>query len=371
MATPSLSPADCVAVDRSDMAALIAAWPEQVRAQRAALDADPWPAMPAPSLLALGGMGGSAIAGDLVFGLAQDRLPFPALVVRDYRWPAAVRGDALAVLSSYSGATEETLALLHEAETRGLKRVGLTTGGALAARLTDANAPWRGLPAGLPPRAALGYSVVSLARLLEALGDPGEGEAAWQEALAVLDDGNARYAPAAPEASNPAKALARALVGRAVLVYGAAGRSAAVARRWKGQVNENAKMPAFDGALPEMNHNEIVGWQALPDLHARWAAVFLADASDAPRIARRRAITSAILAEEGIEPHTAESRGESPLARVLSLVQLGDWVSFYLAVLAGVDPTPIVKIDRLKRELGAADAAAPAPAPTDTGRTPR
>jgi glucose/mannose-6-phosphate isomerase len=296
-------------------------------------------------------MGGSAIAGDLVFGLAQDRLPFPTLVVRDYRWPRAVGPDALAVLSSYSGATEETLALLAEAEARGVPRVGLTTGGALAARLTAAKAPWRGLPAGLPPRAALGYSVVSLARLLEALGDPGEGEASWQEALAVLDDGNARCAPAAPEETNPAKALARALVGRAVLVYGAAGRTAAVARRMKGQINENAKTPAFDSLLPEMNHNEIVGWQSLADLHARFAAVFLADASDSPRIVKRREVTATILSEEGVETHVVDAVGQSPLARLLSLVQFGDWVSYYLAVLSGVDPTPIVKIDRLKRAL--------------------
>jgi glucose/mannose-6-phosphate isomerase len=286
------------------------------------------------------------------------------MVVRDYRWPAAVRPGALAVLSSYSGATEETLALLDQAEARGVDMVGLTTGGPLGARLSARNAPWRGLPAGLPPRAALGYSVVSLSRLLEALGDPGEGDEAWREAEGVLDAGNAALAPAAPEAGNPAKALARAVVGRALLVHGAFGVTAVVARRWKGQVNENAKTPAFEAALPEMNHNEIVGWQALPDLHARCAAVFLADPGDAPRVARRREVTAEILAEEGLATHVVEARGTSPLARALSLVQFGDWVSFYLAVLAGVDPTPIAKIDRLKRALAAAPSA-------DPGRTPR
>jgi glucose/mannose-6-phosphate isomerase len=364
MTNVTLSEADCGAVDASGMAGLIAAWPVQIKEQRAALDRSPWPRMEPPSLLALGGMGGSAIAGDLVFALAAGRLPYPTLVVRDYHWPFAVRKGALAVLSSYSGATEETLALLEEAERRGVTRVGLTTGGALAERLTAAKAAWRGLPAGLPPRAALGYSVVSLARLLEALGDPGEGDGAWQEALAVLEDGNRRLAPASPEAGNPAKALARALVGRAVLVHGAFGVASAIARRWKGQVNENAKSPAFEAALPEMNHNEIVGWQALRELHPRWAAVFLADPGDAPRVAQRRTVTAEILEEEGVATHVAHARGTSPLARALSLVQLGDWVSFYLAVLAGVDPTPIAKIDRLKRALAAAPSA-------DPGRTPR
>ena len=371
MPIASLTEADCRAVDRGDMAGLIAAWPAQVRAQRERLDREPWPRLAAPSLLALGGMGGSAIAGDLVFALAAGRLAWPTLVVRAYGWPAAVRPGALAVLSSYSGGTEETLALLDEAERRGVSVVGLTTGGALGERLTAAKAPWRGLPAGLPPRAALGYSVVSLARLLEATGDPGEGEAAWNEALAVLEDGNARLAPGVPEDANPAKALARNLIGRAVVVYGAAGGMAAIARRWKGQINENAKSPAFDAALPEMNHNEIVGWQALSDLHPRWAAVFLADDSDGPRIARRRDVTAGILEEEGVATHVVGPRGASALARMLSLVQLGDWVSYYLAVLAGVDPTPIVKIDRLKRELGAASGAAAKPAPSNPEGTPR
>lgn len=351
MTHASLTEEDCRAIDRSGMAALIASWPEQVRTQLAKLDAEPWPRRDAPSLLALGGMGGSAIAGDLVFALAAPRLPFPTIVVRDYRWPAAVRPGALCALSSYSGSTEETLALLGEAEARGVDTVGLTTGGPLGARLSARNAAWRGLPAGLPPRAALGYSVVSLSRLLEALGDEGEGDGAWREALTVLEEGTEALGPAAPEAGNPAKALARAVVGRAVLVHGAYGVTAAIARRWKGQVNENAKTPAFEAALPEMNHNEIVGWEALKGVHVHCAAVFLADDGDLPEVVRRREVTAEILEEEGVATQVVRSRGTSPLARALSLVQLGDWTSYYLAVLAGVDPTPIAKIDRLKKAL--------------------
>lgn len=351
MTHASLTEDDCRAIDRSGMAGLIASWPEQLTSQLARLDAEPWPRRAAPTLLALGGMGGSAIAGDLVFALAAPRLGFPTIVVRDYRWPAAVKPGALAVLSSYSGGTEETLALLDEAEQRGVDLVGMTTGGALGARLSARNAAWRGLPAGLPPRAALGYSVVSLSRLLEALGDPGEGEGAWREAISVLSEGSRTLGPAAPEAGNPAKALARAVVGRAVLVHGAFGVTAAIARRWKGQVNENAKMPAFEAALPEMNHNEIVGWEALPDLNERCAAVFLSDDGDAPEVRARREVTREILDEAGVATHEVKGRGASPLARALSLVQLGDWTSYYLAMLAGVDPTPIAKIDRLKRAM--------------------
>jgi len=232
----------------------------------------------------------------------------------------------------------------------------VTTGGPLAERLAATRSPWKALPAGLPPRAAVGYSVVSLARLLEALGDPGEGEPAWEEALAVLEHGNDLYSPARPEADNPAKALARSAVGRAVCVYGAAGWPAAVARRVKGQINENAKTPAFELSLPEMNHNEIVGFGALSDLHPRLLAAFVLDRADAPRLAHRIDATRRLLEDEGVATLGLAPRGESALARLLSLVQLGDWWSYYLGVLAGVDPTPIVKIDRLKRALKERDS---------------
>lgn len=353
MRNPTLSEADVRAHDRAGMAGLIAAWPEQVRTQRAALAERPWPARPAPNLLAVGGMGGSAIAADLVFALTAPRLPFPTLVCRDYAWPAALGPDGLAVLSSYSGNTEETLALEAQARARGVPRVAITTGGALAARCDADGTPWRGLPAGLPPRAALGYSVVSLSLLLEALGDPGAGAAAWEESVRTLEELGQRCAPDRAEADNPAKSLARVLVGRAACIYGGAGVPAAAARRWKGQFHENAKTLAFDAVLPEMNHNEIVGWQALADLHPRFAVVLLRDVDESPALAARMAVTRAILADEGVDVHEVRGEGASPLARMLSLVALGDWVSLYLAVLAGVDPTPIHKIDRLKAALAA------------------
>ncbi len=355
----TLSEADVAARDAGGMAALIAAWPAQIAGQRAALAASPWPAQPAPRLLAVGGMGGSAIAADLVFALAADRLPFPTLVCRDYAWPAAVRPGALAVLSSYSGNTEETLALYDEARARGVARLAITTGGELARRCKADGVPWRVVPAGLPPRAALGYSVVSLSLVLESLGAPGWGDAAWAEAHRVAIELGTRCAPDRPEAENAAKQLARAVVGRAVCIYGGAGLAAPIARRWKGQLHENAKTLAFDAVLPEMNHNEIVGWEALADLHPRFAVILLRDRAESGALARRMAVTRAILEDEGVGVHEAWSVGTSPLARMISLLVLGDWMSLYLAVLAGVDPTPIVKIDRLKAALASAGDGEP------------
>lgn len=370
MLPATLSDEDVRQHDRSGMAALIASWPKQIRQQRAELALRGWPKdLGTPKIFAVGGMGGSAIASDLVCALAADRLPFPALTVRDYRWPASIGRDALVLLSSYSGNTEETLALYAEAGARGARRLALATGGELARLGAADGVPRVSLPPGLPPRAALGYSVVSLSILLEALGDPGEGEAAWAESLALLEEMSHALAPDRPEEENPAKALARALTGRALCLYAAAGFPAVVARRWKGQVNENAKTPAFDQALPEMNHNEIVGWQALAGLHPRFAAVFLTDAEASPRLARRIVATRALLEEEGVATHEVRSRGRSRLARLLSLVVLGDWVSLYLAVLAGVDPTPIAKIDRLKAALSG--PGTPGDAPSHGGGIPR
>jgi glucose/mannose-6-phosphate isomerase len=296
-------------------------------------------------------MGGSAMAAELLKALVEPRLPQPFLVVRDYRLPASVGPDARLLLSSYSGNTEETLALCDEAQARGVPLAGVASGGELARRLEAMKAPWRALPAGLPPRAALGYSFVSLALFLEALGDEGEGEAAWNEALDVLEATNRRSSPNVPESENPAKLLARSLAGKAVCVYAGTGLPAAAARRWKGQINENAKSLAFEQALPEMNHIEIVGWQALADLHPRFAAVLLRDEGEHPRVSRRMEITRELVSAEGAETHVVRSTGSSPLARLLSLVHFGDWVSLYLAILGGQDPTPIAKIDRLKESL--------------------
>jgi glucose/mannose-6-phosphate isomerase len=352
MTRPSLAEADVRAADPSGMAAHVAEWPEQIRRQREALRRNPWPTdLARPSLFAVGGMGGSAMAAELLRSLVEPRLPYPFLVVRDYRLPACVSNGARLVLSSYSGGTEETLALHDEAKRRGVACAGIASGGELARRLEAENSPWRALPAGLPPRAALGYSFVSLALFLEALGDEGEGEDAWSETLDALESVNRRASPAVPESDNPAKLLARSLAGKAVCVYAGAGLPAAAARRWKGQINENAKSLAFEQALPEMNHIEIVGWQALRELHPRFAAVFLRDEGEHPRVSRRMEITRELVSAEGAETHVVRSTGTSPLARLLSLVHLGDWMSLYLAVLAGEDPTPIAKIDRLKSAL--------------------
>ncbi len=338
--------------DRFEMAGRISAIPENVDAALAALAAGPW-RVPAsePSLLAVGAMGGSAMAADLCAGLWFDRLPRPMLVVREYRWPACVDRGALALLCSYSGGTEETLALYEDAGRRGIPRVAMTTGGALAAACARDGVHAARLPGGSPPRAALFTAWVPLTGLLASLGWIDPPEPAWREAAAVMRAQHARIGPQVPEALNPCKQMARALVGRLLFVYAASERVGPVATRFRNQLNENAKLLSHSALVPELNHNEIVGWENPGAAQAPIAALFLHDPEDAPEVRTRLTLTAEYVARQGGAVHELRGEGDGRLARAASLVQYGDWLSFYLALLNGVDPTPIASIDAFKARL--------------------
>ena len=167
----------------------------------------------------------------------------------------------------------------------------------------------------------------------------------------MLRSGHDAFGVAAGEEDgNEAKALGRRLHGRLAVIYGA-GVTAPVARRWKTQINENAKAPAFWAELPELDHNELEGWAGLPHVTAATEVVLLEDESGAERLRRRAGLTAAELTARGAAVTRVHTRGASALARVFSLVQLGDYVSFYLAMLYGVDPTPVDAIQAFKRRL--------------------
>lgn len=338
--------------DPGGMAALVDALPEHVEQALARSDASPW-RLPVsdPDLVAVGGMGGSAIAAELTGALHRDTLPRPWLVVRDYRWPACVGTRSLAVLSSNSGNTEETLALEARTRERGVPAVALTSGGELAARAAARGLHVQSVPSGMPPRAALFHAWVPLTRLVSALGwapDPGPS---WREAAAVLREARESLGTASPETANGAKRLARACAGRLVFLYSAAGPVEAVALRWRQQLNENAKLPAHSAAVPELNHNEIVGWQSAGALQRGISVVVLRDREDPAEATLRLDLTSEYAARQGAAVHELRSSGESRLARLASLVQFGDYFSYYLALLGGVDPVDITSIDEFKRRL--------------------
>ena len=349
--SPSLEP-PFGASDPRGMAALVDAIPDHIDQALARTDATPWaPPVREPSLVAVGGMGGSAIAADLTAGAIADTCPAPWLVVRDYRWPACVRRGALAVLSSNSGNTEETLALEREARARGVAVVGMSSGGELGKRLAAAGDHCQALPSGMPPRAALFHAWVPMTRLPAALGwgdDTGPG---WREAATLARARRAALGTAVPEAANEVKQLARALGGRQVFVYAANGPLGAVALRWRQQLNENAKLLGHSATVPELNHNEIVGWQPAGPMHRNASVVVLRDREDPAESKTRLDLTAEYAARQGAAVHTIRAMGESRVARLASLVQYGDYLSLYLALLGGVDPTDITSIDEFKRRL--------------------
>jgi glucose/mannose-6-phosphate isomerase len=301
----------------------------------------------APGGLVVAGMGGSAIGGALALAALGDRASRPIHVLRDYALPASVTPDTTVLCSSYSGETEETLAVFDAAGALGARRIVCTTGGRLAEEARAGGVPVIPLPGGFQPRAAVGYALVVA---LEVAALAGVGESLRSEidvAAAHAEQQVAAWGPDAPEESL-AKSLARSLHGTTPQIAGA-GLTAPIAYRWKTQINENAKAPAFASELPELDHNEIVGWSGAEV--GRFSAIFLDDRDLHPRVRRRIELTEEIVAETAAFTQRIESVGENRTERVVSLVLLGDLVSLYLGLLRGQDPASIVAIDRLKAAL--------------------
>ncbi|MBI3978900.1 MAG: bifunctional phosphoglucose/phosphomannose isomerase [Chloroflexi bacterium] len=303
----------------------------------------------AASQIVVLGMGGSAIGGDLVGGLIADSCPRPYRVVREYDLPASADDQTLVVASSYSGNTEETLTAARQSLARGAMVLGITTGGELARLLADAGAPVFRYQFVSQPRAALGYGMMPLLAFLQQLGLTRRWDADLEAGLAAMERLAAEIGVDVPLDRNPAKQLASRLHGRFAVVYGA-GVLAAVARRWKGQINENAKAWAFFEALPEINHNAVVGYSFPSELADRVFVVLLAG-EDPPRIRRRQEVTSDLLSRAGIPHQIISAPGAGQLPQLLTAVSFGDYVSYYLAALNGVDPTPVAAIDYLKAQL--------------------
>jgi len=304
----------------------------------------------------IAGMGGSAIGASLVAALVEDTCPIPLVVVRDYALPAFARGPRTLVIgSSYSGETEETLEAFETARRRGCALAAIATGGRLAAQALEWEAPlFRFEPVG-QPRAALGYSFSILLGLLHRLGLIPDMRGAIEEAAARLQEDAAQMAPEVPVVHNPAKRMAGQLIGRIPILFGA-GPMAEVARRWKTQINENAKAVAIFEALPEADHNTIVGTEFPPELLPHLMALFLTAPSDHPRNALRARITREVFMRQGVNTDLFVGRGESRIAQAFSLILLGDFISVYLALAYAIDPSPVRVIAELKARLAAGGA---------------
>jgi glucose/mannose-6-phosphate isomerase len=353
-----LGPGRVQEIDTAGMFAEVAGLPRQLRegyesARRRLAGAffGTFPAIPPaePTAVVVCGMGGSAIGADLVLACLPE-LAVPAAVVRGYALPEWVSPETLVIAVSYSGQTEESLACAAQARERGCAPVCVSSGGNLAAFAEAEGLPLVVVPGGGQPRAAVGSLSMPLLATLEASGLCHEHAGDVAAAAAQLEADLAMLRPECPDEDNPAKSLARRLENRLAVVYGA-GPTGPVARRWKGQINENAKAPAFFNELPELDHNELMGWTSLPHVTASTVALFLHDESDEERLTRRAELTAREYEALGVATELVAARGESRIARLFSLVQLGDYVSCYLALLYGVDPTPVDAIQAFKANL--------------------
>ena len=307
------------------------------------------------SAIVLAGLGGSAIGGDFLRVTYEQYLPCPMSVVRDYMLPAYVGPSTLVIASSNSGNTEETLSAFDQARKAGATILAFTTGGELAKRARSAGVPLVTFPGGLQPRAAVGYAFIPLIVAAVRLGLlSGSLSADIDEAVEVLRAVRNDCNDGVPPADNQAKRLARSWLNKIPVIYGSAGERGVVAYRWKTQINENAKAYAIANQFPELNHNETVGWsgsRGQRQVEKALAVVILRDDRESGRILTRVELTKQIIAERAASIDEVWSRGNSALARMLSLVYLGDFASCYLAFEYGEDPTPVKVIDWLKGEL--------------------
>jgi len=329
--------------------------PEQLAAAHeaaGALDSRVFPPADGIDNIVVLGMGGSGISGDVLVATAGECLPIPITVVKQYGVPRSIGPRTLAFAMSYSGGTEETLSMTAAALDAGAKVVGVCTDGALAALIAERGAVHVPCPRGYMPRAALGALVAPMFVTLFRMGLLPEAHAwlvAAQEQLARRRDA-CRVDVDGPK--NPARELARKIDRTIPLIYGGGPIGGVAAMRWKADVNENAKAPAFHNTYPELDHNEICGWGQHGDVTRQLVTlVELRHGFEHPQVERRFAITREIIVEAVHDVLTVEGQGEGPLAQLLDLMYVGDWTSCYLALQNDVDPGPIDAIMQLKSAL--------------------
>lgn len=338
-------------VDRAGMLQRILELPQQVRdawslAQRTRLPSSHAGA----ANIVICGMGGSAIGGDLTRSLVEGEARIPIRVIRGYELPGFVGENSLVILSSFSGTTEETLACCEHALRVNARVLAVTTGGSLASRAHQAGFPLVQFQYPGQPREAIAYSTLLMLGVLTSLGYVPDRTTEIEAAGTLLEAMAQELGPDTPADRNPAKRLAQRLFGRIGVIYGG-GIMAEVARRWKGQLNENAKNWAFFEQLPELNHNAVLGYQFPMNLSERLLVVILSSSLNHRRIITREAITAELLGRWGVRAERVEARGSGRLEHVLTATYFGDFVSYYLALINEIDPSDIEIIDYLKQRL--------------------
>jgi glucose/mannose-6-phosphate isomerase len=344
----ALSRAEIAKVDSTNQLGDVLALPEHLRDALWRVESAIMQDWDTSAGLVVAGMGGSAIGGALARAALGDHASRPIFVTRAYGLPPWTTPDTMVLCASYSGNTEETLACYESAGALGARRMVVTTGGQLAEMARAEGVPVIPLPGGFQARAAVAYMTVAALEVAALCGAGPRLTSEIDVAASHTEQLVSEWGPDAAEDSL-AKQLARTLLGTTPVIAGA-GLTTPIAYRWKTQINENAKQPCFYNELPELDHNELVGWEGAPEV-GRFSAVFLDDSDAHPRVKARMELTERMIAGNAASSVRLETRGQTSIERVISLVLLGDLVSIYLAALRGVDPGPVPVLQELKEAL--------------------
>ena len=296
------------------------------------------------------GLGGSAIGGDLLRSVLWYEIKIPILVNRNYSLPSSADSNTLAIFSSYSGNTEETLTAYEEAKIRGCRIICISSGGKLSLLAENDNNYLIKIPKGYQPRCAIAYSFFPLLILLSKLGLIGDKTDIIRKIINRVRNRSEIYTSQDENINSPLK-MAGHILGKIPIIYSSCDVLDIVNLRWKDQFNENAKMLAFGNVFPELNHNEIVGWQENPETLKKLAIISMKDIDDLPPIQKRMKITMEMISPLAGLFIEVDGEGSTKLERIFDLIYLGDWVSYYLAVLNKIDPTPVEKINYLKNKM--------------------
>ncbi len=305
---------------------------------------------PKPKTIITAGMGGSAIGGELLKDWARDRIAVPIEVCREYSLPAYADKNTLVFVVSYSGETEESLSVFLDAVKRKCMTICISSHGTLQEFAEKLNAPHVRVPAGMAPRATLPYLFMPMLVLLDKIGLVSDVDREVSETVKTLRQVSQADQPGKPQTNNFAKTLASNVCGTVPVIYGF-GFYRAVAQRLKTQFNENSKVPAKWEFFPELNHNEIVGWEAVKELAECFSVILIRDVDEPEPIRQRIEATKGIIRKQLVKTYEVKAQGKSPLARMVSVICIGDFTSVYLAVLREIDPTPVRTISLLKEKI--------------------
>ncbi len=303
-----------------------------------------------PNKILIAGMGGSAVGGEILHDWLRDELPAPIEVCKDYFLPAYADEDTLAFMISYSGETEETLNAFMDALRRRCMIVAATSGGTLLSFCQRLRLPCVTIPSGVPPRAAIPYLFFPLPIIIEKTGIVLNVEKEIEETIQVLERVGRENSVQTQMEKNTAKKLALEFLETVPTIYGFR-QYESIARRWKTQFNENSKVPSRYEVFPELNHNEVVGWEASEEFTKEFSVVIIRDPDEPLEIRHRIEATKRLALEKAGKILEVYASGTGKLAKMFSVLHVGNFISVYLAILRGVDPTPVKTINAIKKEM--------------------